>query len=219
LTFINSHVADTPSVSPIDGWCNGCQRHHVARSPESRKYAHPAECPKARQFLLPVLLIGSAGTGVGSRIGGHARRGGGKMREQHRRYCTVGMTNEYRSSKTCVFCFQPVQLARSRRLVSGKVKVVKVHGAVECVNPACPSFKCGYTTKPRDPHAALCIAIAGASNLLSPSRTTLPPFSRAFHPTTINASQTALVPLPSSQYQFKDTMGALPGQGSLQRSR
>jgi len=204
------------AVSPIDGWCETCNGHHVARSPESRTYAHPTECPKAREFILPVLLIGSAGTGVGSRIGGHARRGGGKMREQHIRYCPVGMTNEYRSSKTCVFCFQPVQLARSRRLVNGKVKIVKVHGAVECVNPACDSFKCGYTIKPRDPHASVCIAIAGASNLLSSPRTTLPPFSRVPpRPTTINTSPSALEKISSSHSRYpsiEDTTRAPSGQ-------
>jgi hypothetical protein len=142
------------------------------------------------------------------------------MRAQHRGNCPVGMTNEYRSSKTCVFCFQPVQLARSRRLVGGKIKVVKVHGAVECVNPGCPSFKCGYTIKPRDPHAAVCIAIAGASNLLSSPRTTLPPFSRAFRPVTMNASPSALESFSScSQYPVSDTMGAPLGQGGLHKSR
>jgi hypothetical protein len=89
----------------------------------------------------------------------------------HRRH------DEYQcqSSKTCVFCFKTVQLARPRRLVGGNIKFVKVHGAVERVNPACPSLKCGYTIKPRDPHAAICIAIAGASNLFSSPPATLPP--------------------------------------------
>ena len=55
------------------------------------------------------------------------------MRKEHIQHCTVGMTNEYRSSKTCVFCFQPVQLARSWCLLGGQIKVVKVHDAIECV--------------------------------------------------------------------------------------
>ena len=160
MPILHSHIAGTPTVSPADGWCDACKCHHVARSPESKTFQHPTECPKARQSLLPVLLIGAAGTGVGSRIGGHARRGGGKMRKEHIQRCTIGMTNEYRSPQTCIFCFQPVQLARSRRLIGGKIKVTKVHGAVECVNPACSSFKCGYTIKPRDPHASVCIKLS-----------------------------------------------------------
>ena len=155
------------------------------------------------------MLIGSAGTGVGSRIKGHSRRGGKKMRKEHMQHCVVGMTNEYRSSQTCVFCFQPVQLAQSRRVINGNVKTVKVHGAVECVNPSCDSFKCGYTIKSRDPHASVCIAIAGASCLLSPSRVTLPPFSRGPpRPTTINTSPSALEDLSSSHSRYpssKDT--------------
>jgi hypothetical protein len=137
------------------------------------------------------------------------------MREQHIRHCPVGMTNEYRSSKTCVFCFQPVRLARSRRLVKGNIKLVKVHGAVECVNPDCISFRCGYTIKSRDPHAATCIALAGASTLFS---STLSPFTRVYRPqNTINASTSALEdPLPNPEYQFiDDTIGVPPGQGGL----
>jgi hypothetical protein len=37
-----------------------------------------------------VMCIGVAGTGVGSRVKGHARRGGTQMRSRHRRYQTVG---------------------------------------------------------------------------------------------------------------------------------
>ena len=190
------------------------------------------------------MLIGSAGTGVGSRIGGHARRGGGKMREQHRRYCTVGMTDEYRSSKTCIWCFQQVRLPRSRRLINGKIKTVKVHGAVECVNPSCISVQCGYTIKSRDPHAckklrlnllsfnyiflnytffkisAVAIAISGASNLLTSPRATLAPFSKAYRRPldTINPSPSALenIMIPTySQYPSIDTMGVSSSQEGL----
>ena len=46
----------------------------------------------------PILCIGKAGTGVGLRIRGHTKRGGTKMRQRHRRYTIVSMTNEHRSS-------------------------------------------------------------------------------------------------------------------------
>ena len=138
------------------------------------------------------------------------------MRKEHIQHCAVGMTNEYRSSKTCVFCFQPVQLARSRRLLGGKIKIVKVHGAIECVNPACVSFKCSYTIKPRDAHASVCIAIAGASNLLSSPRATLPPFSRASRPTMKTRPFVLEESTPSSsRYPLQDTTGALSGRESL----
>jgi len=141
------------------------------------------------------------------------------MRKEHIQHCAVGMTNEYRSSQTCVFCFQPVQLARSRRLFGGQIKVVKVHGAIECVNPACASFKCGYTIKPRDTHASVCIAIAGASNLLSSARATLPPFSRAPRPAiTMKPSPSVLeesTPSSSRYPPLQDTTGAPSGQEGL----
>ncbi|CAJ0832313.1 12135_t:CDS:2 [Entrophospora sp. SA101] len=37
-----------------------------------------------------------------------------KMMEQRRRYSTVGMTNEYRFSQTCVWCFQQTRPACSQ---------------------------------------------------------------------------------------------------------
>ena len=102
-----------PTVSAVDGWCTQCNRHHIPNEPESRMFKHVTQCPKSQPELRPVLLIGEAGTGVGSRIGGYQRRGGGKMREQHRRYCTIGMTNEYRTSKTCIYCSCQVRQARA----------------------------------------------------------------------------------------------------------
>lgn len=208
------------SVSLVDGWCNKCHCHHIPTS-STKTFSYSTECPKARQFVLPVMLIGTAGTGVGSRIGGHARRGGGMLRKQHIQYSTIGMTNEYRSSQTCIFCFQQIQLARSRRLVGGKVKSVKVRGAVECVNPSCVSFKCSYTIKSRDPHSAVCIAVAGASNLISlQPRETLPPFSRSRplgnSDNTINASPHALESSSSSsRYPLLDTTRTSTGQVGL----
>jgi len=184
------------------GWCSKCDKHHIPRN-TGKKFCHLELCPlpeknnseneennpeneennpensvKTRMLVVPIMLTGIAGTGVGSRIGGHARRGGGKLRENHRKHAVVAMTNEFRTSKTCVFCFEQVQLARANRDKKGTFKRVTVNGAVECVNPDCVSFKCGYTTRGGDSHAALAIAIAGASNLLSDSRTTIAPFSR-----------------------------------------
>jgi hypothetical protein len=59
------------------------------------------------QTAPPILCIdiGTAGTGVGSWIGGHTKREGKKLGQRHRRYTIVSMTNEHRSSQTCVFCF------------------------------------------------------------------------------------------------------------------
>ncbi|KAI8363414.1 hypothetical protein B0O80DRAFT_372813, partial [Mortierella sp. GBAus27b] len=111
------------------------------------------------------MLVGNAGTCVGSRIGGHARRGGKKLRKKHQQHCVVAIQDEYRTSKVCIYCFQEVRPARSRRIIQGKEKMVRVHGALECSNPNCPAFREGYTIRPRDAHAAVAIALAGVSAL------------------------------------------------------
>lgn len=83
-------------------------------------YAYDKLASMERQFVggsLQVMCVGIAGTGAGTRIGGHLRYGGGKLRERHRRYTTVAMTNEYRTSQTCCYCFQPV--IRPRKLYLG----------------------------------------------------------------------------------------------------
>ncbi|KAI8393677.1 uncharacterized protein BYT42DRAFT_15226 [Radiomyces spectabilis] len=101
-----------------------------------------------------VMCIGNAGTGVGSRIRGHARRGGKKMRTEHSKNTTVAITNEFCSSKTCVFCFQQTELTK-RSLPDGKTK--QVLGAVRCINPDCPAVQRGHATRNRDQQAAFAI--------------------------------------------------------------
>ncbi|KAF9578121.1 hypothetical protein BGW38_006245, partial [Lunasporangiospora selenospora] len=187
----------TGSVSAEDGGCTSCRIYHVPRSSGQRQFTHLRQFPKEDKKRIPVLLISNAGTGVGSRIGGHARRGGGKMRRECMLHCTVGITSEYRTSRTCIFCFQETRLARARRIIQGVVKVVRVNGVIECVNPKCLSLKCGDSIRPQDAHSAVVIAIVGASNLFSPTRTTLPLFQQQQRPlgiavapiTTINTSQ------------------------------
>jgi hypothetical protein len=95
----------------------------------------------------PILCIGTAGTGVGLRIGGHSKRGGTKMRQRHRRYIIVSMTNEHHSSQTCVFCFQQVQRPKTRKLVKGKWKPVSVNGSSLCMNPQCLAYWHGCNTR------------------------------------------------------------------------
>ncbi|KAF9093787.1 hypothetical protein BGX27_001569, partial [Mortierella sp. AM989] len=166
-------------VSAVDGWCGKCNKHHLAHNPEAQEFEHVQICPTERNQVLPVMLIGTAGTGVGSRIGGHALRGGGRMCKEHRQNCVVSMTNEYMTSQICIYCFQQLRQAKASRVVGGTVKAVNNHGVLECVNPYCISFVCGYTQKPRDPHSAMAIAISGASILLGAKHKPLPPFSRS----------------------------------------
>jgi len=133
-----------------------------------------ADCNHQHRPKTPIMLIGTAGTSVGSRIGGHARRGGGKMRRNHCRYVTVGMTNEYNTSQTCSTCFLPIVHPRIRKFVKGTWKTVTNNGTSVCLNQDCPTYQAGTNSRNRDVQAAECIAMAGASLLLTGR--TLPPF-------------------------------------------
>jgi hypothetical protein len=117
--------------------------------------------------ITTIMCIGIAGTCEGSRLKGHARRGGKQFRKRHRRYVSIGMTNEYLTSQTCSTCFNPIMHPQVRKIVSGKWKSVKSNGTSLCVNPLCPTYKAGRNTSNRDVQAAHCIAIAGASRLLT----------------------------------------------------
>ncbi|KAK3825947.1 MAG: hypothetical protein J3Q66DRAFT_396864 [Benniella sp.] len=68
------------AVSTQDGYRQPCGLHHL---PEilNGQLSYSAVCPKSRPNVLPVMLTGTAGTGVGSRIRGHQRRGGGRQRK------------------------------------------------------------------------------------------------------------------------------------------
>ncbi|KAI8346124.1 hypothetical protein B0O80DRAFT_393124 [Mortierella sp. GBAus27b] len=151
-------------------------------------------------------MYGSAGTGVGSRIRGTARRGGIKIRKQHMRYGVVALTNEYRTSQTCASCFQQLRPAKARRQVNGESKVVRLHGSMECTNSRCESWRAGHTIMSRDKNAALCMAIAGGSTVLL--NTTLKPFARSFRPP-INTSQQTLETLTSHMPHSSVTLDAV----------
>ena len=133
-----------------------------------------------RKFVggkIQVMCIGMAGTGAGTRIGGHLKYGGAKVRARHRRYATVCMTNEYMTSQTCSTCFHPVVRAQKRVLVDGKWKTKSVSGSSVCYSGDCPSYQRGCNTKNRDVEAAVNIAMAGISRMTTGS--TLPPFERS----------------------------------------
>ena len=168
----------SPTPDPADGFCSTCLCHHLTNRPEAKIYRHDDVCPKSAPVVLPVMFIGDAGTAVGARIKGHAKRGGRKLRIEHMAHVPTIITDEYNTSRTCCYCCQEVELARARRIYNGKDVMVRVHGTVECKNSECPSFKVGYTQKARDPHAALAIAITGGSALQHPFRQAPAPFRR-----------------------------------------
>jgi len=128
--------------------------------------------------MIPIMCLGNAGTGVGSTIKGFNRWGGHQLRHQHRQLTPLVYTDEFRTSKTCVYCFEPVVCPTTKRMKNGKLVNVSIHGAVRCVNKDCPSVKNRYAIKSRDQHAAVAICLVAISMLFSPNRETLRPFSR-----------------------------------------
>lgn len=140
---------------------------------QERKYV--ARYQQTEQKPLTIMCIGVAGTGVNSRIGGHLRYGGKQFRRRHRRYVTVGMTNEYCTSQICSSCFFPVCRPQKTIILDNKRIRKSVNGGSICYNPRCPSYLAGCNTRNRDVQAAINIALAGVTAM---SGRTLPSFTR-----------------------------------------
>ncbi|KAF9540335.1 hypothetical protein EC957_004375 [Mortierella hygrophila] len=111
--------------------------------------------------ITPVLFVGTGGLCIGSRMGGNLKLGGGRITNQHRQACPVLMTNEMRTSQVCIYCYHELRLARARRLINGRIKTIRVHGAVECVINDCESVRCGHTIRGWGDSATV---VAGYSN-------------------------------------------------------
>ena len=63
---------------------------------------------KSRKRKHLLMFIGDRGFGYGSKIKGHRRYGGYWKQKIHSKYTTVLVTNENKTSQTCVFCFSSV---------------------------------------------------------------------------------------------------------------
>ena len=124
---------------------------------------------------------------MGSRIKGHAKRGGSKMTRQHRPYRPVGHTNENRTSKICSCYYILISLARATRTKDGQTKTARLNGLVDCKNPTCPRRKAGRGSMGSDANVANNVLISGASILLSADHRALPPYHPFALPTTMTA--------------------------------
>lgn len=180
-------------VNGSNGYCKPCRQHHPPTMCNTLSY--PDQCPKSKPDNITVFAYGSAGSGVGSRIGGHLRWGGNWMRQELLRLgLVVALTDEYCTSRICVYCFQRLQLQKSRRLVGTAVKTRTVHGSVVCVNPQCPAVMEGYATRPRDTNAAVGILLSAASVMLNKDEDAAPwpllPYSRYARPRGVPAINT-----------------------------
>ena len=134
---------------------------------EERRFVSGRDKPLSSVPNTVIMCIASSGTAVGARIKGHAKRGGRTIRNRHGRHVPVAMTNEFRTSQTCCVCFNPIIHPTQRKLVKDQWKKVSNKGTSICVNPECRAFKAGHAAQTRDVQAAVCIAIAGATTLLT----------------------------------------------------
>ena len=124
--------------------------------------------PSSVAHKVSLMCIGDGGTGVGSHIKGHLRRGGKWLQRLHAHNTIVAITNEHRSSQTCVFCFDQV----TRPLTSNGRKI---YGVSRCMNSGCLAFQTGRACQGRDTQASLAIALAGLSTMIDGQ--TLAPFN------------------------------------------
>lgn len=142
---------------------------------------------------------------------------------RHKQHAAVAKTKERMSSQKCPCCFWLIRLVRARRTVDGKSKLVRVHGAIECINPNCLSNKYGYSYRGRDCNAASNIALAGYTQLVSHKRETLPPFSTTLRstshpPPTTSDTSTGNHPFPKAQERFPEELDSRPTYVSCLRS-
>ncbi|KAF9575394.1 hypothetical protein BGW38_008232, partial [Lunasporangiospora selenospora] len=90
----------TGQVPQVDGYCIECQRFYLPRGLGAGPFEDVAKRPKRNVVVLPIMLMGTLETCIGSKIGGQTRRGGNKLRKEHGRLLPVSMTDEYQTSKT-----------------------------------------------------------------------------------------------------------------------
>ncbi|KAI8393297.1 uncharacterized protein BYT42DRAFT_550568 [Radiomyces spectabilis] len=145
--------------------------HKNARLRERRKAKHPQLLDAERQLKERSFKLQPHQP----KLSNAKRRGGKKLRKEHSQHAVVGMTNEFRSSQTCMGCFGPV-IRPNRKAVGAGSKIRSVHGSSLCMNIDCPLYRTGRATQNRDTQAATCIALAGASFLLDGMK--LHPFSK-----------------------------------------
>jgi hypothetical protein len=115
---------------------------------------------------ISLLFIGMQGTCINSRLGGDFRTGGKWLRQKHMEYTTVVLTDEFGTSKTFLYCHEPVTRPIVKKLVHGKVMKVESQGFSICYNHYCPLYFAKATTENQNALAAGCICLADTSEML-----------------------------------------------------
>ncbi|OAD73728.1 hypothetical protein PHYBLDRAFT_168162 [Phycomyces blakesleeanus NRRL 1555(-)] len=103
-------------------------------------------------------------TGAGSRVKGFGKYGGKWKQNIHGEAVNVCITNECKTSRTCIFCFSPLT---NPRIPGKKKRSYKVNkGTFLCINPRCITVNNRCASKPRDGLSALAIALVGLSSVI-----------------------------------------------------
>jgi hypothetical protein len=78
----------------------------------------------------------------------------------------VCITSQYRTSQTCLFCFEQLDQPQLIENKNGKIIKKLTKGSLMCVNSACVSVKYGISTKSRDALSSLAIGFSGLTSCI-----------------------------------------------------
>lgn len=124
-------------------------------------WATSPSCSLGRKARVSILVLEA--------ISEQAESGFGK---KHKEYITVILTDEFRTSKTGLHCYEPVTRPVVKKLVHGKVMKVEFHGSSICYNHCCPLYCAKATTENQNALAAGCICLADTPQMLNGERLT-----------------------------------------------
>jgi len=194
-TLSSSSSTQPNSINSATGYCHICRTYHppiiesVTGCPDESTQQHlvyRVACPKTKPQLISIIAYGAAGTGVGSRIGGNLRWGGNWLRRLLLQLdMVVVLTDEYNTTRMCVYCHHRMEEAKSTRLVGAETKTRSTRGSMCCLNPDCQAVKKGYAMRPRDSNAAVGILLSAMTIMLRPPDQPpwpIEPYSRYLRP-------------------------------------
>ncbi|CAO3646917.1 unnamed protein product [Mucor hiemalis] len=113
-----------------------------------------------------VQFVGDRGTGVGTRIKGYRKYGGRWLENMRGQRGNVCLTDEYRTSQTCVYCFSQLEHPYFIEQKNGKLTKKSTKGSLMCVNLECVTAKYHRSVKSRDALSSLAIGLTGLSMCL-----------------------------------------------------
>jgi len=198
---LSEYTGESGTVNSSTGYCKECRRYHPpciatsSRSPNEsteQRLVYQVLCPKTKPDIVTIIAYGAAGTGVGSRIGGSLRWGGPWLRLGLLQLdMVVVLTDEYNTTRMCIYCHHRMEEAKSTRLVGAETKTRTTHGSMCCLNPKCEAVKKGYAMRPRDSNAAVGILLSAMTTMLRPPDQPpwpIEPYSRYWRPASLPAT-------------------------------